>query len=236
MKYILSLFIAATLFLGGCSNTKNNNTGSDLSPTAFSEKMKELPGGIILDVRTPEEFESGHLQNAVNADWNGDGFEAEISKLDKAKPVFVYCLSGARSASAANRMRTEGFKEVYQMDGGIIKWNTEGLPMATGENAKPAGMTMDEFIALTKSDKIVLVDFYADWCAPCKKMEPFLKEISSDMSDKVVVVRVNTDKNMELCKELNIDAIPVLQVYKNSELTWSNKGFVEKEEILKNLL
>ena len=97
-------------------------------------------------------------------------------------------------------------------------------------------MTMDEFKQLTESDKMVLVDFYADWCAPCKKMEPFLNEISNDMADKVVLVRINTDKNMELCKELNIDAIPVLQLYKNNSLTWSNKGYIGKEELLQKLM
>ena len=67
-------------------------------------------------------------------------------------------------------------------------------------------------------------------------MEPFLNEISNDMADKVVLVRINTDKNMELCKKLNIDAIPVLQLYKNNSLTWSNKGFIGKEELLQKLM
>ncbi len=237
MKNFLSLIIAFAFLAAGCNrNTTNGTASNDLSPVEFAEKLKDFSDAQIIDVRTPEEFESGHLQNAVNIDWNGDNFETEISKLDKTKPVFVYCLSGARSASAAKQMRSQGFKTIYQMDGGIIKWNASNLPVTTAEKPQTAGMTMDEFKQLTQSDKMVLVDFYADWCAPCKKMEPFLNEISNDMADKVVLVRINTDKNMELCKELNIDAIPVLQLYKNNTLTWSNKGFIGKEELLQKLM
>lgn len=237
MKNFLSLIIAFALLAAGCNqNTTNGTASNDLSPVEFSEKLKDFSDAQIIDVRTPEEFESGHLQNAINIDWNGNNFETEISKLDKTKPVFVYCLSGARSASAAKQMRNEGFTSVYQMNGGIIKWNASNLPVTTSEKPQTAGMTMDEFKQLTQSDKMVLVDFYADWCAPCKKMEPFLNEISNSMADKVVLVRINTDKNMELCKELNIDAIPVLQLYKNNTLTWSNKGFIGKEELLQKLM
>ncbi|MBS1764093.1 MAG: thioredoxin family protein [Bacteroidetes bacterium] len=237
MKYFFSLAIIIAFIAGGCNNNvTHSNEGADLSPQLFSEKIKEMPEASIIDVRTPEEFESGHLQNALNIDWNGNNFETEISKLDKSKPVFVYCLSGSRSASAAKMMRSQGFKTVYQMDGGIIKWNGANLPVTTGSKPQVAGMTVEEFKQLTLSDKMVLIDFYADWCAPCKKMEPFLNEISQEMADKVVLVRINTDKNLELCKELKIDAIPVLQIYKNNALTWSNKGFISKEDLVKQLM
>jgi thioredoxin len=96
-------------------------------------------------------------------------------------------------------------------------------------------MTLADFTKLTNSNKIVLVDFYADWCGPCKKMKPYLEEISKDMADKVEVVRINSDDNQELCKLLNIDALPTLQVYKKNKMTWSNIGFIEKAEVVKQL-
>jgi thioredoxin len=96
-------------------------------------------------------------------------------------------------------------------------------------------MSKQQFDALLISDKLVLIDFYADWCAPCKKMKPYLEEISKDMADKVVVIRINADDNQALCKELKIDALPVLQLYKNKALIWVNSGFIEKEIILQQL-
>jgi thioredoxin len=122
------------------------------------------------------------------------------------------------------------------MDGGIMKWRGSNMPETTDiPKATTTGMTQADFTKLTNSNKIVLVDFYADWCGPCKKMKPYLEEISKDMADKVEVVRINSDDNQELCKLLNIDALPTLQVYKKNKMTWSNIGFIEKAEVIKQL-
>jgi thioredoxin len=132
-------------------------------------------------------------------------------------------------------MRSEGFKTVYELDGGIMKWRGANLPETTENKVISNGMSKQQFDALLKSDKVMLVDFYADWCAPCKKMKPYLDEISKDMADKVVLIRINADDNQALCKELKIDALPVLQIYKNKNLTWINEGFIEKAEVVKKL-
>lgn len=99
-------------------------------------------------------------------------------------------------------------------------------------------MTMEQYNHLIDSDKLVLIDFYADWCAPCKKMEPYLKKISEDSQEMVEVIRINADKNSELCKTLNVTSLPVLKLYKNKELVWDNLGFVDeskvREKITKN--
>ena len=201
----------------------------------FAEKLKEMPTATIIDVRTIDEFSKGHLANALNYDWNEIEFDKQISSLDKSKPVFVYCLSGGRSSSAASKMRSEGFKTVYELDGGIMKWRSANLPETTDITVKSDEMSKEEFDALLNTDKIVLIDFYADWCAPCKKMKPYLDEISKDMADKVVVIRINADDNQALCKELKIDALPVLQIYKNKNLNWINTGFIDKAEVLSKL-
>ena len=121
------------------------------------------------------------------------------------------------------------------MEGGIMKWRAANLPETTDNTRTTTGMTKQQFDAQLNSDKLVLVDFYADWCAPCKKMEPYINEISKDMADKVVVIRINADDNIALCKELKIDALPVLQLYKNKTLTWTNLGYIEKAEVVKHL-
>ena len=66
-------------------------------------------------------------------------------------------------------------------------------------------------------------------------MKPYLDEISKDMADKVVLIRINGDDNQALCKELKIDVLPVLQIYKNKNLNWINEGFIEKAEVVKKL-
>jgi len=235
MKIFYSfLFVSATLF-SACTTGQKENTKTKLTATEFAEKIKTLPTVPILDVRSPEEFSKGHLQNAKNMDWNGDSFDKQIETLNKSNPVFVYCLSGGRSSEAASHMRSEGFKEVYELNGGILKWRGADLPETTENNNASTGLTKQQFEELLQSDKSVLIDFYADWCGPCKKMKPYLDEISKDMADKVVVIRINSDDNQEICKELNIDGLPTLQLYKNKTLSWTNIGYIEKAEIVKQI-
>ena len=225
-KSLLLLFVA--LFLGNCTGNSQQQTGYNLSATEFAEKMNELSKAPVVDVRTPKEFSNGHLQRAKNIDWNGSNFESEISTLDKAKPVLVYCLSGGRSASAAAKMRSIGFKEVYEMNGGIMKWRAASLPE---ESTNTAGMTMDEFDALVNTDKKVLIDFYADWCGPCKKMAPYLEAMKKEMADSVVIVRINADINQALAKQLTVDALPTLLLYKGKKESWRHTGFISQEKL-----
>jgi thioredoxin len=227
--------IAATamaVFIASCTNGQTQN-GYVLSATEFAEKITQTPAAIIVDVRTPGEFSKGHLKDALNCDWNGREFDSQVSTIDKSKPVFVYCLSGKRSTAAANKMRAGGFKKVYEMEGGMMKWRGANLPEIVPAENSSTGMTRQQFDALLNKEKIVLVDFYADWCAPCRKMKPYLEEISRDMANKVIVVRINVDDNKTLCKELNIDALPVLQLYKNKTLAWTHTGYIEKTEVVK---
>ena len=130
-KYILTFLAATSILFNSCTNGQTQTTNTNLSATEFSEKIKELPSAPVVDVRTPEEFTKGHLENALNYNWNGSDFQKQISTLDKSKPVFVYCLSGGRSSSAANQMRSDGFKEVYELSGGITKWRAANLPETT---------------------------------------------------------------------------------------------------------
>ena len=233
MRKLLSITLLAILF-NSCTNGQTQQTKTSLSATEFADKMKEFPNAPIIDVRTPEEFLNGHLVNAKNFDWNSNEFDKQIATIDKSKPVFVYCLSGGRSSSAADKMRSSGFTQVYEMDGGIMTWRAANLPETTS-NTTSTGMTKQQFDELLNSDKLVLIDFYADWCAPCKKMKPFLDEISKDMADKVVIIRINADDNQALCKELQIDSLPILQLYKDKTLVWTNIGFIEKADIVKQL-
>ena len=235
MRKLFSIVLVAILFNSCSSGQTNSTTKTNLSATEFSDKIKELPSATIVDVRTPDEFSKGHLVNANNYDWNGNEFEKQIAPLDKSKPVFVYCLSGGRSSSAANKMRADGFKTVYELDGGIMKWRGANLPETTANTVASNGMSKQQFDALLNSDKLVLIDFYADWCAPCRKMKPYLEEISKDMADKVIVIRINADDNKILCKELKVNALPVLHLYKNETLIWTNTGFIAKAEVVKKL-
>jgi len=237
MTKYLSIILATVIFLfNSCTNGQSAPSDNpSVSAAEFSKKIAEFPGAPIIDVRTPGEFSQGHIKNAVNYDISTNEFASQIASLDKSKPVLIYCLSGSRSTYAVSYMKSQGFKQVYELNGGMMRWRAASLPETTDRTTASTGMSKQQFDNLLITDKLVLIDYYADWCAPCKKMEPYLNEISKDMADKVVVVRINADENRALCKELKIEAIPVLQIYKNKTLIWSNTGFIEKEAVVKQL-
>jgi rhodanese-related sulfurtransferase len=112
--------------LAGCSSS--NEATKKVDPVEFSEVIAQ-PGVIILDVRTPEEFNAGHIANAININMADSNFSSEVSKLDKNATVAVYCRSANRSAVATKEMAELGFTDMYDMQGGIIDWEAAGGPV-----------------------------------------------------------------------------------------------------------
>lgn len=87
-------------------------------------------GGVqLVDVRTPQEWNTGHIQGALHIDWFSDDFKSRIGELDKKKPVRLYCAAGGRSEDARNMLREMGFKEVLDLDGGMSAWKKAGAPV-----------------------------------------------------------------------------------------------------------
>jgi rhodanese-related sulfurtransferase len=85
--------------------------------------------GLLLDVRTPEECEEGMLEGATMLDYQGPDFMERIGKLDRQRPVFIYCAAGGRSRQTMTRMMNMGFKEVHDLEGGIGAWQEAGQPI-----------------------------------------------------------------------------------------------------------
>jgi rhodanese-related sulfurtransferase len=117
--------------LTGCSQKQSNTQGADAivlaAPKDFAQQIV-TEKGILLDVRTPGEWKKGHLKDARHLDIFRDDFESEINKLDTNTTVYVYCASGGRSSEAAELMLKKGFRKVVDMDGGFMRWKSEGLP------------------------------------------------------------------------------------------------------------
>lgn len=85
---------------------------------------------------------------------------------------------------------------------------------------------------VVKSNQTVLVDFYADWCGPCKMMSPVIDQIAEEMEGKVKVGKINTDENMNLAEKFNIMSIPTIIVFKEGKICKIFNGVTDKNEIL----
>jgi len=82
-----------------------------------------------------------------------------------------------------------------------------------------------------KSDKLVLVDYWAEWCGPCKMIAPILDEVSSDYEDKVSIAKVNVDDNQETPAKYGIRGIPTLMLFKNGQLVDTKVGALSKSQL-----
>ena len=87
------------------------------------------PDFIILDIRTPNEYSSGHIERAELLDFYSDSFQQELDELEKTRAYLIYCRSGNRTGTAMKMMQSLGFTEVYNMLGGIGRWAREGYPV-----------------------------------------------------------------------------------------------------------
>lgn len=121
---MLSILSIVFLFFS-CSTSSTTLTAQTItkkvSKAEFTELMKKS-GAQLIDVRTSREFSNGFIEGSKNIDYNGDSFEKQIKKLDKNKPVLVYCAAGGRSENAAELLKEWGFKEIYDLEGGYNAW------------------------------------------------------------------------------------------------------------------
>lgn len=124
-KLKLSILIFVSTLTLSC-NTKNNakvdNQLGEIKRISALEFKENSEGQTIVDIRTPREFNQGYIKGAININYYDKTFLEEITKLDKSKPIYIYCRSGSRTSSASRKLQKLGFSEVNDLEGGIINW------------------------------------------------------------------------------------------------------------------
>ena len=121
LKYIL-VVVFFTIF--SCSLI-NNESINQINADELIDFV-ELNDAILVDVRTEDEYNSGYIESSLNIDYFSNEFSVNTDKLDKNIPIILYCRSGKRSSMSANKISKLGFKEIYNLDGGILEWIEEG--------------------------------------------------------------------------------------------------------------
>ncbi|MDX2246034.1 MAG: rhodanese-like domain-containing protein [Bacteroidia bacterium] len=152
MKKLISLPLLSVilLMLTACESKSQQTTSAEpektiettkptqitqiLDPQGFMEKLQANPGAQLIDVRTPGEVASGYIAEAQNMDIQSPDFKEQLSTLDPSKPVFVYCAKGGRSGQSAEMLKKMGFKEIYDLKGGLTQWKASGKPLVTPNN------------------------------------------------------------------------------------------------------
>jgi len=234
-RHITYVLIAcvAVLCLSACGGSSQQ--AELLTAGQFQSELEKQPKDHmqLIDVRTPEEYAGGHLAGATNVNIKNKQFEAHLANLDREKPVFVYCLSGGRSAKAATALKDLGFTKVYDLKGGIMAWKQANLPVTTPTVAVNSNaITKADFEKVLAEHPVVLVDFYADWCLPCKQMEPTLLKLTEQYQDKVFIYRVNVEEAQNLISDLKVAEIPVFQLYQDGQFMQTLQGYQEEKQLV----
>jgi rhodanese-related sulfurtransferase len=199
---------------------------------AFEKKL--LAAGSspqILDARSEEEFVQNHVKGALNVP-NEKQFQVIAAKLKKNEPVFIYSIGNGRSGKLAAILRSQAFEEVYEFPGGLSKWIGLGKPV---ESTVGEGLSLAAFNDQIASEKLVLVDVSSRYCGGCKKLKPIVENVASENKDKFKLVSIEAYDNKQLTKQLAVDALPTLILYKGKEVVWKKQGLSSEEEIIAQL-
>lgn len=238
MKAFKAGALLMALFIVAACNTGTSQGLLDVDQ--FEAKLNSKTDAQLIDVRTPDEFNGGHLVNAQNIDFNAADFDSRVAGLDKSKPVFVYCLAGGRSASAATKLTKMGFKEVYDMKGGFRAWSGAGKAVQTDKGIvgtqakKQGGMTKDDLDKLLAENDFTIVDFSAKWCGPCKQMWPVLDKISKE-DPKVKVIKIDVDENPLVSDYYYVESLPTLFFFNKTKKLGQSLGWYGEDKLRKDV-
>ncbi len=204
-----------------------------LSAKDFQQQITDSTG-ILLDVRTIQEFNNGHLEGAQQLNFYDRNFGAMLLELPKEKPIFLYCNTGYRSAIAARFLVQQGYTRVYNMQRGIMEWNINRLPVVRGAG-EPTNQEnhfdINQLVTIINHDSLVFIDFYAPWCAPCQRMMPLVDSLIEEFSGRVHILKINADASQELVREMRIPGVPYFVLFHNGNIAFHKGGMMTRKEI-----
>lgn len=130
-KYIYWVCLVAILVVAGCRSSGAEQVIPLLARQAATliDQQSDNPQFAIIDVRTPAEYQQGHIAGARLIDYYSSGFQRSLEQLDKTKTYLFYCRSGNRSGRTLKMIAGMGFGKVYHLEGGIRQWQAQGLPL-----------------------------------------------------------------------------------------------------------
>jgi len=225
---ILTLFLLVSVL-----SSVNAQVPQHVDAVKFKEQIAK-GDAILLDVRTPQEYSRGHIAGSTAINIADAAFVSKINLLQKDKTILIYCLTGSRSYAAANYMSKNGFKKIVNLQQGIMDWSQRGYALEQSSQAVASNATTytgQSFGKLLKDNKVVLVDFHAVWCAPCKEMSPVIDKVSANFKGKARVEKVDVEANKEITAAYQVQSVPGFLIFKDGKKVWSHNGTISYDEL-----
>lgn len=230
MKRLYLIFRLLLIFIPACGQ---NSAINQLGSNEFDKLIKKS-NSILIDVRTKHEFKNGHIKNAGQLNYYAFDFRRKLLLLPKDQAIYLYCNTGYRSNRAADILLENGYSSVYNLQHGILEWNLTDLPVIVEPDARPDlenKYDAKQYQKLINSDSLVFIDFYAPWCAPCRKMMPMIDSLKVEYHNRIKIVKINSDSSKKLIKELKLVGVPYLVIYHKGEMLFSHNGIISKSKL-----
>tara|TARA_E500000081_G_scaffold67315_1_gene69317 strand:- start:2325 stop:3029 length:705 start_codon:yes stop_codon:yes gene_type:complete len=190
---------------------------------------------IVLDVRTSEEINAGYIPNSTFIDYYDNNFENKINLIDRSKKIYILCKSGGRSVKAVEILSKKGFRNVYNLEGGFMRWKANKMPydinLVNNDSSNSVLISEISLDSLIKNNSNTLIYISTKWCFPCKKMEPTIDKLIADNSS-LKVIKIDLDANIYAQERFDIKSLPALVLYENNSVVWRKNGIIAYDDLI----
>jgi thioredoxin len=224
---------------GGFEAWKSAGLEYDTIPSVTAKVLEEkiATKAAVFDVRKPGEYDAEHIVDVPSTPL--DFLNEHLAEFPKEEPFYLHCAGGYRSMIAASIVKARGYHNVINVLGGFDAIKKTGIKTtnyvcpSTLKNKELA--IMSNFYSIIKSEKPVLVDFFATWCGPCQTLAPILKQVKDSLGDRITIVKIDVDKNQQMAAQYQVRGVPTMILFQAGRQLWRQSGVVSKEEIIKTI-
>ena len=228
-----ALLFLIIIFFISCSN--KNTLVYKKTDILSLDKILNDTDIIILDVRTSEEINAGYIPNSTFIDYYDKNFENKINLIDRSKKIYTLCKSGGRSVKAAEILSKNGFRNVYNLEGGFMRWKANKMPydinLVNNDSSNTDLISEISLDSLIKNNTNTLIYISTKWCSPCKKMEPIIDKIV-DNNSSLKVIKIDLDANTYAQERFDVKSLPALVLYENNSVVWHKNGIIAYDDLI----
>tara|TARA_B100001142_G_scaffold246691_1_gene246342 strand:- start:84 stop:788 length:705 start_codon:yes stop_codon:yes gene_type:complete len=228
-----ALLFLIIIFFISCTN--KNTLVYEKTDILSLDKILNDTDIIILDVRTSEEINAGYIPNSTFIDYYDKNFENKINLIDRSKKIFTLCKSGGRSVKAAEILFKNGFRNVYNLEGGFLRWKVNRMPydinIVNNYSSNSDLISEISLDSLIENNINTLIYISTKWCSPCKKMEPIIDKLV-DNNSSLKVIKIDLDANTYAQERFDIKSLPALVLYENNSEVWHKNGIISYDDLI----
>ena len=228
-----ALLFLIIIFFISCSN--KNTLVYEKTDILSLDKILNDTDIIILDVRTSEEINAGYIPNSTFIDYYDKNFENKINLIDSSKKIYTLCKSGGRSVKAAEILSKNGFRNVYNLEGGFMRWKANKMPydinLVNNDSSNTDQISEISLDSLIENNTNTLIYISTKWCSPCKKMEPIIDKLV-DNNSSLKVIKIDLDANTYAQERFDVKSLPALVLYENNSVVWRKNGIIAYDDLI----